>query len=354
VVIVATHGSTFDMLPTVLNLTQLEFGIRKVVKRVLGLDAVVFPQSSDIEDVNKDRIGDAFGILCFHKKRTKEQMLGILEKAHSLEKLCRYFVWALWGQCDEVEWILGNLSEDLRGRVSDRYIAGDLQNQPRAFIVALDDRVKDVEKGDSQILAEVQSALENPDFGEVQVQISEKYKLRGARIIQFLELCGYKIEQLGKSASSVGYQVHRQRPISNTKPHKKLPPNKGRSALMLGLRVQSQIIRQFQSSGAKIAYSWLRGHPDIIVFDNNDKPFEVVAVKSFTLELTTGKGCRNTKGHKYVAAVKPSRDAKAEVAAAKKYGLNKIRLIVINLKTGNRIFDKLVRFDEKITLREYR
>lgn len=349
-----TQSSPFDMLPTVLNLTQLEFGIRKVVKKTLGLDAVVFPQCADSEDEDQDRLGDAFGILCFHKGRTKEKLLDILKKVHSRGKLHRYFVWALWDQCDEIEWILGNLSQDLRGRVSDRYIAGDLQSQPQAFIVALDDRVEDVEKGDSQILAEVQSALENPDFDDVQVQISEKYKRRGARIIQFLELCGYKIEQLGESASSVGYQVHRQRPISNTKSHKRLPSNKGRSSLMLGLRVQSQIIQQFQSSGAKIAYSWLRGHPDIIVFNHNDKPFEVVAVKSFTLELTTGKGCRNTKGHKYVAAVKPSRDAKAEVAAAKKYGLNKIRLIVVNLKTGNRIFDKLVKFDEKVTLREYK
>lgn len=63
----STHSSTFDMLPTVLNLTQLEFGIRKVVKKTLGLDAVVFPQSVDNEGKDQDRLGDVFGILCFHK-----------------------------------------------------------------------------------------------------------------------------------------------------------------------------------------------------------------------------------------------------------------------------------------------
>jgi hypothetical protein len=136
------------MLPTVLNLTQLEVGIRGVVKKVLGLDAVVFPQSSDYKDKDKDRMGDAFGILCFHKGRTKTKLLHILEKAHSRGKFNRYFIWAFSDQCDEVEWILRNLSEDLRGRVFARYILGDLRNQPRAFIVALDDRVKDVEKGE--------------------------------------------------------------------------------------------------------------------------------------------------------------------------------------------------------------
>jgi hypothetical protein len=47
------------MLPTVLNLTQLEFGIRKVVKKTLGLDAVIFPQSAENDEKNKDRLGDA-------------------------------------------------------------------------------------------------------------------------------------------------------------------------------------------------------------------------------------------------------------------------------------------------------
>jgi hypothetical protein len=342
------------MLSTVLNLTQLEVGIRKVVKRVLGLDAVVFPQSSDNEEKDKDRMGDAFGVLCFHKGRTKEELLHILEKAHLRGKLSRYFVWASWSQCDIMEWILGNLSEGLRGRVSARYIVGDLRNQPQVFSVVLVEGVKDVEKGDSQILSEMQSALENPDFDEVQIQISEKYKRRGARIIQFLELCGYKIEQLGESAPNASYRVRQQRQVSNTQQRKRLPSNKGRSSLIRGLRVQSQIIHQFKSSGAKIAYSYLRGYPDIIVFDNNDKPFEVVAVKSFNLEVTTGKGCRNTKGHKCVASVTPSRDAKAEVETAKKYGLNKIRLIVINLRTGNKIFDRLIGFNEKVTMREFK
>lgn len=49
-----TQSSPFDMLPTVLNLTQLEFGIRKVVKKTLGLDAVVFPPSADNEDKDQE------------------------------------------------------------------------------------------------------------------------------------------------------------------------------------------------------------------------------------------------------------------------------------------------------------
>lgn len=64
---------------------------------------------------------------------------------------------------------------------------------------------------------------------------------------------------------------------------------------------------------------------DIIEFDSNDKPIEVVAVKSFSIDVTTGKGCRNTKGRKHVVSIAPYRDTKAEVGAARKFGLNKIR-----------------------------
>lgn len=123
----------------------------------------------------------------------------------------RYFVWALWDQCDEIEWMLRNLSEELRGRVSERYIAGDLRNQLKVFSGVLVDGFKDVEKGDSQMLGEVQSALENPDFREVQIQISERNKQRGARILQYLRLCGYEIEKLGVSADSVGLLVYQRR-----------------------------------------------------------------------------------------------------------------------------------------------
>jgi hypothetical protein len=49
----------------------------------------------------------------------------------------------------------------------------------------------------------------------------------------------------------------------------------------------------------------------------------------------------------------PYIDAKAEVEFAKKHGLDKIRLVAINLKTKNPLYDGMLKFDERITLREY-
>lgn len=58
------------------------------------------------------------------------------------------------------------------------------------------------------------------------------------------------------------------------------------------------------------------------------------------------------KGHKYAVSLKPSRDARAEVETARQNGLSGIRLVVFNLRTGHKIFDDFVSFDEKIKIRE--
>lgn len=49
---------------------------------------------------------------------------------------------------------------------------------------------------------------------------------------------------------------------------------------------------------------------------------------------------------------KASRDAKAEVRAAKEYGLDRIWLICGNLRTGKTIYSGYVGLDDKVTLKE--
>jgi len=70
-----------------------------------------------------------------------------------------------------------------------------------------------------------------------------------------------------------------------------------------------------------------------VVSDQDDKVVEVTAVKTYSLEITTGKGCRNVKGKKYAASFSQKKDAKVEYQYALKNGLNKIKLIAVNLKT---------------------
>ena len=114
-----------------------------------------------------------------------------------------------------------------------------------------------------------------------------------------------------------------------------------------------EIVKEFLAKGLRVKYSLKKGKSDIIVLDEYNRVIEVVAVKAYCLEITDKPGCRNVKGHKYAVSFKPLRDAKVESKTAMENGLDHIRLIFINLKTGNRIFDGLVRLNETTTLREY-
>lgn len=127
----------------------------------------------------------------------------------------------------------------------------------------------------------------------------------------------------------------------------------GKKSLRRGLEIQKKFTDEYKLGHKNIKRSLKKGEADIVDSDKNGKVSEVVAVKSFELETTEqGKTCRNVKGHKYVVSITPSRDAKAEVETARQNGLSKIRLVVFNLRTGHKIFDGFVSFDEKITIRE--
>ncbi|MEM3710119.1 MAG: hypothetical protein QXL46_04350, partial [Nitrososphaerales archaeon] len=101
-----------------------------------------------------------------------------------------------------------------------------------------------------------------------------------------------------------------------------------------------------------ITESYERDEPDIVIWDG-DRPVEVIAVKTYSLTVTDRKGLENAKGIKVAVTFIPYIDAKAEVEFAKKHGLDKIRLVAINLKTKNPLYDGMLKFDERITLREY-
>jgi uncharacterized protein with LGFP repeats len=127
----------------------------------------------------------------------------------------------------------------------------------------------------------------------------------------------------------------------------------GKKSLKRGLEIQEKFTDEYKLGHKNIKRSLKKGKADIVDCDKNGKVSEVVAVKSFYLEITEQeKTCRNVKGHKYAVSITPSRDAKAEVETARQNGLSKIRLVVFNLRTGHKIFDDFVTFDEKITIRE--
>jgi hypothetical protein len=311
----------------------------------------VSPLNYGSANTRHSQLGQPFGVLCFESFRTKEQLLDALKRSDSHYKFKKYVLWAV--DCDRVEWVLRNLPKGLRKKVSVRYLVAYPVIPPRTFSEILMGGSSDLQKGDLQILDEIQSALINPDVDEVWLQIGNRFEQRGERIRQFLIWSGCVIEEVGESQTSTGYKVERPTHSIKLDESKRLLSLKGRESLKQGLRVQWEVTESFRATGLRITYSFRKGDADIIVFEKGNRVVQVVAVKSYSLDVTNGRGCRNTKGSKHVVSLTPSRDAKAEVRVAKEHNLDKIRLIVVNLKTGNRIFDSLVSLDQTVTIREY-
>jgi hypothetical protein len=117
-------------------------------------------------------------------------------------------------------------------------------------------------------------------------------------------------------------------------------------------QIQRMITDEYLAKRVRIDYSFERGDPDIVVFDDSGKVVEVVAVKSYSIDVRTKKGQRNAKGMKCTVSFTANKDAKAEVRTAIKNNLNEIRLICVNLKTRHRIFDGLIPLTIPVTLKE--
>jgi hypothetical protein len=336
-----------DILSAVLTHIQIEEAVKMIDLNPQFLDALIYHVHPD----DKKRLGEPHAVMCFDLGRSKELILKILAKASSRHpKLKKIVLWALPSQRNEVDWIMSNL-QAIHAEVTVCYL-NSFQSLPQMLTVILMDGFKDTEKDVPQILNEIESALNKLWYDEVGLQFSDKYSGMGYDIIKALRFGIYEIERLGRRAHSVAYRICKQKQAI---PQQKStsPANKGRIALARGLSIQNQVTQQYRKTNPRIVISTQRGQPDITAYDSNRKVIEVVAIKSYSLEVTTGSGCRNRKGHKYAVSFKASRDAKAECKAAQKYGLNQIRLIVVNLRTGRRIFDGLLGFDEKVTLREY-
>jgi len=342
----STENAISDILSTVLTHIQIDEAVKRIYLNPQFLDALIHPPHPD----DKKRVGEPYAVVCFDLGRSKELILKILAKASSRHpKLKKIVLWALPSQRNEVDWIMSNLLV-IHAEVTVCYL-NSLQLLPQMFTVILMDGFKDTEKDVPQILSEIESALDKLGYDEVGLQFSDKYSGMGYDIIKALRFGNYEIELLGRGTGNVAYRICKQKQAI---PQQKSasPANKERIALARGLSIQNQVTQQYRKTNPRIVTSTQRGQPDITVYDSNRKVIKVVAIKSYSLEVTTGSGCRNKKGHKYAVSFTARRDAKAECKAAKKYGLNKIRLIVVNLRTGKKIFDGLVGFDDKITLRE--
>jgi hypothetical protein len=337
-----------DILSAVLTHIQIEEAVKMIDSNPQFLDALIYPVHPDDEK----RLGEPYAVVCFDLGRSKELILKILSKTSPQHPhLKKIVLWASPSQRNEVDWIMSNL-KGIPAEVTVRYL-NSLQSLPQMFTVILMDGFKDIDEDVPKILSEINSALNSQGYDEAGLQFRSKYSGMGYDIIKALRFGNYEIELQGYGTDSVAYKiVKKKQAIQQQKSTSSA--SKGRIALAKGLSIQNQVTQQYRKTNPRIVISTRRGQADITAYDSNRNVVEVVAIKSYSLEITTGSGCRNRKGHKYAVSFTARRDAKAECKTALKYGLNQIRLIVVNLCTGRRIFDGLLGFDEKTTLREHK
>jgi len=77
----------------------------------------------------------------------------------------------------------------------------------------------------------------------------------------------------------------------------KQPQIDGKESLKRGLEIQKEFTSEYKLTHKNTKHSLKKGEPHIVNIDKNGKVSEVIAVKSFDLEITEkGKTCRNAKG----------------------------------------------------------
>jgi hypothetical protein len=195
------------------------------------------------------------------------------------------------------------------------------------------------------------------DFINLRILMSQDYQRAVEemnRLFEYIKTIDFETREHLKSLANefMSREEEREHPEKQSQVEKQ-PKIDGKKSLRRGLEIQKEFTSEYILTHKDARCSLKKGEPDIVNPDKKGKVTEVVAVKSFELEITEkGKTCRNVKGHKYAVSITPSRDAIAEVETAKQNGLFKIRLVVFNLRTGHKIFDDLVLFDKKIKIRE--
>ena len=316
---------------------------------IVALDAVVFPLLIIDKKIDPYHWNEPIGIICFEKGREKEQVHQAVEIADKLYHLDNYEIWCDPDNLNDAQLILDEFPSNIRKKVCVKSLSDYYDVEHPRPVVILVTEVTSVERKD-ELVWELKFLLHN--YGSVLVLVKEALKEKFEDIFQLLRAEGYIIQESQRKRENILYEIRKIKQIIKSDIDKKSHKINGKRSLAKGLEVQRKIIQELKAKGLHIKCSFKRGEPDVIVYEKG-KIKEVVAIKSYTLDVTAGKGCRNVKGHKYVVSFKPSRDARAEFETAVKNKLNKIRLICVNLKTGNKIFDDFVGLNETVTLREY-
>jgi len=345
-----------------------------------------------------------FGVVCFEEGRQKTQVLTALIIGDRNYHFSEYELWCVPSTLKDATFVVSKLPMDLREKTLIHDLSKYYSTSPTKPLFFAAQTIS--QDKDSTLYWDVKEYVDQ--YGYTLVWVSDEVKERIDRIFQLLNGEDYIIEEVMRQGNRVLYRV--QKPpaydldlsqighlseekwkaleskmlenhfvivkYSGHTDHDKTIFKEWITAMLeklakepivasktsqtviggetpeLWWQIQKAVTDEYLARGLKIDYSFERGYADIIVYDDQGKVVEVVAIKSYSIEVRTKKGQRNVKGTKYVASFKADRDAIAEVKTAKKNNLDKIRLICFNLNTRRRIYDDLVSLDKPVTIDE--
>jgi hypothetical protein len=355
------------------------------------------------------------GIICFELGRSRKQVYAALKAADRSYNLEEYAVWCHPSTLGEATAVIRKLPYWIRNKTTIHSLVEIWKSQEQTLVLVYGSEEIAEGTSSSDIIWQIKETVSKYSFAFALVFETVAARLR--QVFEFLSLEGYAIEEVLKKDTCTAYRIQKvvgsklpkcdlrlaniqglseeqlkeldsrmlgssivldgegatekdmefllgrirsllYRASNETELEDNLsqvsaPKIDGRKSISRGLEYQRKVTDACRAKGWLIERSERRGKPDILRLNERSKVIMVIAVKSFSLEVTIkGKSCRNCKGHKYMVSFKASRDAKAEVEAARENGLDQIWLVCGNLKTGRTIYSGYIGFEEKVKLRE--
>lgn len=134
------------------------------------------------------------------------------------------------------------------------------------------------------------------DFINLRILMFQDYK-KFAEEIEILD--AEAREYLKSLANEFMSRTEEREHLEEQIPIEKQSKIDGKKSLKRGLEIQKDFTNEYKLTHKNAKHSLKKGEADIVDSDKNGKVLEVVAVKSFDIEITEqGKTCRNIKGHR--------------------------------------------------------
>ena len=135
------------------------------------------------------------------------------------------------------------------------------------------------------------------------------------------------LDAINKRTTPALSLVNRTADLLNAKPQVSTPLQK--------IAFKKQVAESLKFQGLRVTESYEDNEPDLVVWKDGTTPSEIISIKSLTvlpIEVNVESECSK------------------EIVFAQKYGFKKLRLICFDALQGEKIFDEIVEFWDKVTV----